>query len=110
MSGTFADPASRPGRPPSVKGSPVEPRLSPWQQPPKRPKKLAQRKAERLARRAEYWGVRLAAARELGPDVAASMIFDRARSELDRLPTEQRERAFEALADAIDRIREAHAQ
>lgn len=88
----------------------MEPRLSPWQQPPERPKKLAQRRAERLARRAEFWGERLAAARELGPEAAASMTFDRARSELERLPTEQRERAFGALAEAIDRIREAHAQ
>lgn len=85
-------------------------RPSPWQQPPERPKKLAQRKAERLARRAQYWGDRLAAARDLGPDAFAAMIFDRARNELERLPEEQRERAFEALADAVDRVRETHAQ
>lgn len=85
-------------------------RPSPWQQPPERQKKLAQRKAERLARRAQYWGDRLAAAQELGPEAVASVTFDRARRELDRLPTEQRERALGALADAIDRIRETHAQ
>jgi hypothetical protein len=86
------------------------PRLSPWQQPPERQKKLAQRKAERLARRAQYWGERIEAARGLGPEAAASLTFDRARSELDRLPEAQRERAFGALAEAIDRIRETHAQ
>ncbi|MCX4543798.1 hypothetical protein [Streptomyces sp. NBC_01565] len=85
-------------------------RLSPWHQPPQRPKKLAQRKAERLARRAQYWGERLAAAGELGPEAVASVTFDRARKELDALPAEQRQRAFAALADVIDRVREAHAQ
>jgi hypothetical protein len=83
---------------------------SPWEQPPQRQKKLAQRKAERLARRAEYWGQRIDAARQVGLEAAASLTFDRARGELDRLSGDQRERALEALIEAIDRVREAHAQ
>ncbi|MCY0917021.1 hypothetical protein OS965_02370 [Streptomyces sp. H27-G5] len=85
-------------------------RPSPWQQPPERPKKLAQRRAERLARRAQYWGGLLDAARQMGPQAFASTTFDRARVEIDRLPAGQQERAYEALAAAIDRIRESHAQ
>jgi hypothetical protein len=85
-------------------------RPSPWHQPPERPRKLAVRKAERLARRAQYWGERIEAARHVGPEAVASLTFDRARKELDALPVEQRERAFTALTEAIDRVRETHAQ
>lgn len=83
---------------------------SPWEVPPQRQKKLSQRKAERLARRAAYWGGRIEAARQIGVEAAAALTFDRARGDLDRLPAADRERAFEALIEAVDRVREAHAQ
>ncbi|MFH8558915.1 hypothetical protein ACH4FE_35735 [Streptomyces celluloflavus] len=83
---------------------------SPWNTPPERQKKLRQRKAERLARRAEYWGQRIEAAREIGPEAAASLVFDRARGDLDRLPSERREGAYEALMDAIEHVRVTHTQ
>ncbi|MFB7552596.1 hypothetical protein ACFRCI_38005 [Streptomyces sp. NPDC056638] len=83
---------------------------SPWEVPPQRQKKLAQRRAERLARRAAYWGERIEAARNIGPEAAASLTFDRARGELERLPDDKREAAFEALIRAVDTVRETHAQ
>ncbi|MEW1724295.1 hypothetical protein [Streptomyces sp. NPDC093109] len=83
---------------------------SPWSSPPTRQKKLRDKRAEKLARRAGHWGGRLAAAREAGPAAYAAMVFDRARGELDRLPEAARETAYEALAQAVDRVREQHAQ
>ncbi|HBF84088.1 MAG TPA: hypothetical protein DD420_30435 [Streptomyces sp.] len=83
---------------------------SPWEVPPQRQKKLSQRRAERLARRAAYWGERIAAARNIGCEAAASLTFDRARGELERLPEDKREAAFDALIRAVDKVRETHAQ
>lgn len=85
-------------------------KTSPWAAPPQRQKKLSQRRAERLARRAEYWGQRIAAARNISLEAAASLTFDRARGELDRLPDHLRDAAWEALIRAVDKVRETHAQ
>ncbi|MFI8007950.1 hypothetical protein [Streptomyces sp. NPDC086010] len=90
--------------------TPLQQKPSPWDVPPQRQKKLRQRRAEKLARRAQYWGERLSAAREIGPEAAAAVTFDRARGELDRLPDGPRERAFEALILAVEQVREKHAQ
>ncbi|MDI6413162.1 hypothetical protein QLX52_30610 [Streptomyces albus] len=87
-----------------------EDRPSPWEQAPERRKRLGHKRAERLARRAEYWGTRLEAARQVGPDAVASLTFDRARSDFDRLSEQRRERAYAALTQAVDAVREAHAE
>lgn len=83
---------------------------SPWTNPPARPKKLRDRRAERKARRAEFWGARLQQATDDGPEAVAAVTWDRARSALDRLPDTARQSAYRALAEAIDRVRETHAQ
>ncbi|MDF4254625.1 hypothetical protein [Streptomyces sp. WMMB303] len=88
----------------------AEDRPSPWEQAPERRKKLAHKRAERLARRAEYWGKRLEAARQIGPEAVASLTFDRVRGDFDRLDGERRERAYLALAQALNAVREAHAE
>lgn len=83
---------------------------SPWSDPPARKKPLRRRRAEKQARRAEFWGGRLAAAQEQGPAAVAAVRFDRARTALARLPDAARMRAFEELGEAVDRVREAHAE
>lgn len=103
-------PAQKPGTVAHAEPAPTSSKPSPWTAPPERQKKLRQRKAERLARRAEYWGHRIETARQIGPEAAAALTFDRARSDLDRLPEERREQAYEALIQAIDQAREKHTQ
>ncbi|MEU6621907.1 hypothetical protein ABZ926_14180 [Streptomyces litmocidini] len=83
---------------------------APWNNPPERRKPLRRKRAEKLARRAEHWGARLAEARAEGPDMEAAVLFDRLRGELDRLPQAARERAYEDVVQALERIRETHAQ
>lgn len=83
---------------------------SPWHNPPQRAKTLRTRRAEKLARRAEHWGRRLDAARTEGPDRVAAVTFDRLRSALDKLPTGARDRAYEDTVQALDHLRERHAQ
>lgn len=83
---------------------------SPWSNPPQRTKTLRRRRAEKQGRRAEYWGQRLETARLEGPDMVAAVTFDRLRSVLDKLPTEARNRAYEAAAQALEHVREVHAQ
>lgn len=83
---------------------------SPWNNPPQRAKTLRRRRAEKLARRAEYWGRRLEAARQEGPDMVAAVTFDRLRSTLDKLPAQDRDRAYEQVTQALEDIRERHAQ
>jgi hypothetical protein len=89
---------------------PTETSTAPWSSPPQRAKKLRDRKAERQARKAEFWGRRLQEAAEDGPEALAAMQWDRARAALDRLPDQARKRAYEALAQVVDRVRETHAQ
>lgn len=86
------------------------PLRSPWDSPPQRTKKLRVRRAEKDARRAEFWGRRLEEARLAGPDAVAAVAWDRARGTLDKLRGADRDRAFEELTRAVDRIREQHAQ
>jgi hypothetical protein len=83
---------------------------APWSNPPQRSKPLRRRRAERLARRAEFWGDRLTRAAQEGPEAVAAVQWDRARTTLSRLPPDQQDKAWEALAAAIDRVRETHAQ
>lgn len=83
---------------------------APWIDPPHRPKTLRRRRAERQARKAEFWGSRLAAAQQEGPAAVAAVQFDRARTTLARLPDLARMRAFEELGEVIDRVREMHAE
>jgi hypothetical protein len=83
---------------------------SPWNNPPQREKTLRKRRAEKLARRAEHWGRRLEAARLEGPDMVAAVVFDRLRSALDKLPATARDRAYEDVAQALENVRERHAQ
>ena len=85
-------------------------RLAPWADPPARQKTLRRRRAERQARRAEFWGQRIADAEQDGPPAAAAVRIDWARTALGRLPETARHRAFEELGQAIDRVREAHAE
>ena len=83
---------------------------APWNNPPQRRKPLRRKRAEKLARKAERWGQRLEDARKEGPDAVAEVTFDRLRSSLARLPQEARDRAYEAVAAALETIRETHAQ
>lgn len=83
---------------------------NPWNAPPERAKKLRQKRAEKAARRAQFWGRRLEAAREIGPEEVAAITWDRARGALDKLPDDARERAYAALTVAVDYVREQHAQ
>ncbi|MFJ5142740.1 hypothetical protein [Streptomyces sp. NPDC088707] len=83
---------------------------TPWDNPPERKKTLRRKRAEKLARRAEHWGARLAEARAEGSDMEASVLFDRLRGEFDRLPETARERAYEDVVQALERLRETHAQ
>lgn len=83
---------------------------APWNSPPERTKTLRQRRAEKLARRAERWGQRLEAARAEGADMVAAVTFDRLRAGLDSLPAGARDRAYEAATEALDRVREMHAE
>lgn len=83
---------------------------APWTDPPARQKTLRQRRAERQGRRAEYWGRKLADAAQAGPASVAAVTFDRARSTLSGLAEPRRTTALQALADAIDRVRESHAE
>lgn len=82
----------------------------PWNNPPERNKPLRRRRAEKLARRAGHWGTRLEEAREEGPDMVAAVTFDRLRGELDRLPQDARNRAYDDVVRALERVRETHAQ
>jgi hypothetical protein len=88
----------------------VNERPGPWVDPPERKKPLRKRRAERQARKAEFWGARLAVAEEQGPAETSAVRFDRARTALARLPESARTRAFEELGQAIDRVRETHAE
>lgn len=83
---------------------------APWNNPPERAKTLRQRRAEKLARRAERWGQRLQVARAEGQDMVAAVTFDRLRAALDGLPSAARDRAYEAATEALDRVREMHAE
>ncbi|MGW2826377.1 hypothetical protein ACWC24_36140 [Streptomyces sp. NPDC001443] len=83
---------------------------APWNNPPQRKKPLRRKRAEKQARQAERWGRRLEEARQEGPDAVAAVTFDRLRSVLDKLPQEPRDRAYEAVAAALENIRETHAQ
>jgi hypothetical protein len=83
---------------------------APWNNPPERKKTLRRKRAEKQARRAEHWGRRLEEARQEGPDMVAAVTFDRLRGALDKLPAADRERAYEALTQALEHIRETHAQ
>lgn len=96
-------------RPPTAQAAPPAP-AGPWNNPPERKKPLRRKRAEKLARRAEFWGRRLQAARQEGPDVVAAVTFDRLRATLDRLPAGARGRAYEAVEQALENIRETHAQ
>lgn len=87
--------------------SPSQP---PWTNPPKRKKTLQERKAEKIARKAAFWGERLTQAVQEGPREVAIVQWDRAKAVLNRLPDNERDRAYAVLADAIDRVREAHAE
>ncbi|MFK8851354.1 hypothetical protein [Streptomyces sp. Ac-502] len=86
------------------------PATGPWNNPPERKKPLRRKRAEKLARRAEHWGRRLEEAREEGPDMVAAVIFDRLRGELDTLPQTARDRAYDDVTRALERVRETHAQ
>lgn len=77
---------------------------------PDRRKRLSVRRAERLARRAEAWGARVEEAREQGGAEVAAVQFDWTRAVINRLGPADRETAWTALAEAITRIREEHAQ
>lgn len=90
--------------------SPAAAQTSPWNNPPQRSKTLRRRRAEKQARRAEHWGRRLEEARQDGPDMVAAVTFDRLRGALDKLPDADRDRAYEATAQALEHIRETHAQ
>ncbi|MER0443203.1 hypothetical protein ABR738_01185 [Streptomyces sp. Edi4] len=83
---------------------------APWNNPPQRAKPLRRKRAEKLARQAERWGERLEEARLEGPDMVAAVTFDRLRRALNGLPAEARDRAYEAVTQALDTIRETHAQ
>jgi len=83
---------------------------APWVNPPQRDKKLRARKAERAARRAEFWGRRRDQARAEGPEAVAQFEWDRARASLERLNEPARSTAFEALARAVEIVREKHGQ
>lgn len=83
---------------------------APWNNPPQRQKPLRRKRAEKQARQAEHWGRRLEDARKEGQDAVAEVTFDRLRSALDKLPQEARDRAYEAVAAALENIRETHAQ
>ncbi|MGO4634982.1 hypothetical protein AB4225_29245 [Streptomyces sp. 2RAF24] len=83
---------------------------APWNDPPERKKTLRRKRAEKLARRAEHWGRLLEEARSEGPEMVAAVAFDRLRGQLDKLPVSARERAYEDVVQALDRIRETHAQ
>lgn len=86
------------------------PESSPWNVPPQREKTLRRKRAEKAARKAQLWGRRLDEAREIGPEEVAAVTWDRARAALEGLPDATRERAYQALTDAVDRVREQHAQ
>lgn len=82
----------------------------PWIKPPAREKKLATKRAERAARKGRHWGEKIERATAEGPEAVAGVHFDRARAELGRLPERQRQAAFQALSDAIERVRQAHTE
>lgn len=86
------------------------PDTAPWVNPPQRDKKLRTRKAERAARRAEFWGRRREEAQAEGPEAVAEFEWDRARASLERLAEPARSTAFEALARAVETVREKHGQ
>jgi hypothetical protein len=77
---------------------------------PVRRKPLAVKRAEQLARRAQTWGLRVEAAKEKGAAAVATVQFDWARATLKRLDGPAAERAWEALTEALMRVREEHAQ
>ncbi|MEH0441910.1 hypothetical protein QBA74_41605 [Streptomyces scabiei] len=83
---------------------------APWNNPPQRKKTLRRKRAEKQARRAQHWGQRLEEARQEGPDMVAAVTFDRLRGVLDKLPADARARAYEAATQALEHIRETHAQ
>ncbi|MET7713684.1 hypothetical protein [Streptomyces sp. NPDC005407] len=85
-------------------------KASPWDRPPQRAKTLRTKAAEKKARRAEFWGRRIQDAQQDGPQAVAVVAWDRVRGSLARLPEAARDRGFEALAEAADRIREQYAQ
>jgi hypothetical protein len=77
---------------------------------PTRRKPLSVKRAEQLARRAQTWGRRIEAAKEAGPAAVATIQFDWARAAFNRLDGATAERAWVALAEALTRVREEHAQ
>lgn len=83
---------------------------APWTNPPTRAKTLSQRRSETKARRAQRWGQRVAAAEAEGARAVVEAQFDWARSSLSRLPGPAQERAWQALAETIQKVREEHAQ
>lgn len=77
---------------------------------PDRRKPLSVKRAEQKARRALRWGARTEAARAAGPEEAAVAQFDWTRASFKRLSGPDAERAWVALAEALARVREEHAQ
>lgn len=77
---------------------------------PERRKPLSVRRAESKARRALRWGARIEAANAAGPEEVAVAQFDWTRASFKRLDGPAAEKAWIALAEALARIREEHAQ
>lgn len=77
---------------------------------PERRKPLSVKRAESKARRAQTWGARVEAAKAAGPAEAAGVQFDWTRASFKRLSGPDAERAWAALAEALARVREEHAQ
>jgi len=77
---------------------------------PERRKPLSVKRAEQKARRAQTWGARVEAARVTGPAAVAGVQFDWVRASFKRLNGPDAERAWTALAEALTRVREEHAQ
>jgi hypothetical protein len=77
---------------------------------PDRDKPLSVKRAESKARRALRWGPRVEAARSAGPAEVAVVEFDWTRASFKRLSGPDAVKAWAALAEALARVREEHAQ